>query len=61
MPLFVKLDFGVDGNIHAWVNRDDVSWGSTLSEASASTAKKCLHKLATKIGTLENMEREEEA
>lgn len=35
MPLYIKLDFGKDGQIHAWVNRDDTSWGVTLSEAGA--------------------------
>jgi hypothetical protein len=54
MPLYIKLDFGKDGNIHAWVNRDANSWSDCLSEVHASTAKNCLHSLARKLGSLEN-------
>lgn len=54
MPLYIKLDFGKDGRIHAWVNRDDVSWGHTISEVWHPTAKGCLRLLATKLGKLEN-------
>ena len=54
MPLFIKLDFGYDGDIHAWVNRDICDWSECLSEANGSSPSACLNNLARKMGTLEN-------
>jgi hypothetical protein len=53
MPLYIKLDYGNEGNIHAWVSRNDSDWGTYLSEASASTSKACLRRLALKLGKLD--------
>jgi hypothetical protein len=54
MPLYIKLDFGKDGNIHAWTSKTD-SWSNgLLSESYGSTPKQCLHTLANKLGALEN-------
>lgn len=54
MPLYIKLDFGRDGNIHAWVNHDDISWFKYLSETQGKTAGQCLRALAKKLGHLDN-------
>jgi hypothetical protein len=54
MPLYIKLDFGKEGKIHAWVSRDEFRF-TCLSEVDASTPKACLRELAAKIGKLENI------
>jgi hypothetical protein len=53
MPLYIKLDFGQTGDIHAWVSRRS-SWEENISEVHAPTARACLRLLAQKLGKLEN-------
>ena len=52
MPLYIKLDFGEDGKIHAWTSKLDNFGAGSVSKVWANTPKQALMSLARKLGTL---------